>query len=289
MVKWFQSNNVCVEKVSITGGEPLLHSELLDIIDELGNMANNIHLNTNGMLLTKELVDEFHARGIVLRVGIDSIDSNQTKPNLDEAMANRNSKNILDMIEYAASSGVHVIFSTVFSNFNRNNLDRLIEWAAKIGVKCVKIIKLNDFDSRGLNKKHDVEDDFKTNHLEASLFYDFRQKYVYKAWHCDEYTFLGKHRVFLRQEDESEFEVVFCDDLCTSGACANVYTAIDSKGELMICPKNHITTPIDFSEDYKVVSEVLLDTRNKKCDSYKNRFDLRDNINSQMKGDAINA
>jgi molybdenum cofactor biosynthesis enzyme MoaA len=279
IVKWLLTNNVYVEKVNITGGEPLLHPNFLEIIDEMRKVTNNLHLNTNGILLTDESVDKLIDREVIFNIGIDSVDSELSKLNLDKIPIN--TKNILNIIKYATSNNAHLLFCTVFTNYNNTNIDNLIDWAKDNGVKAVIIIQLHDFDSRGLNNRSDVENIYKTNHMKISNFLKTKRKYIKKACQYYVYPFQGKLKVFLHQENKSNFEVVFLDDPCLSGACANMYTAIDSYGNLMICPRYHITTPISFQDDYTTVKDKIDIARSKKCDSSKKRFDIRDEYKKQ--------
>ena len=54
-----------IGSVGITGGEPLVHPDFMAIVDEL--IANNIAISviySNGKLVTQELLDQFHERGL---------------------------------------------------------------------------------------------------------------------------------------------------------------------------------------------------------------------------------
>ena len=272
MVKWFCDNNVYVKSVNVTGGEPLLHSELISIIKEINRITDDIHINTNGVLLTKALIDTFLELNSIVMFGVDDISSGQTKPFVEPTTVSI--EHIRSMIKYAArKSKVHI--NTVFSKFNYGKLDNLIDTFMDMGLESVKIIRLNDFDPRGLNEDAAVSEELKTNQMERDYFFDFRQKYIEKAWHYEVHPYLGRISVFLRKNDNTEFKILFCDDVCSSGACANMFTEIDALGNLMVCPKHHITSPIDFGGDFDSVCETISDGRNRMCDSFSNRYDLR--------------
>ena len=42
--------------VTITGGEPLMHPEIKDILEFLADQGNHIHLLSNGILLTENVL-----------------------------------------------------------------------------------------------------------------------------------------------------------------------------------------------------------------------------------------
>jgi len=275
MVKWFIAHDVFIERLSITGGEPLLHPDVIKIIHELKKVTEKLLINTNGLLLTKELLDMFLEQNISLKIGVDSIVSEQTKPSV--CAIPKSVDRLISVIKYAVSNGNEIIFNAVFSEFNCKNIDVLIEWAIKENVRGVKVIKQNDFDSRRLGNKDNIADKHKTNQIERDLFFDLREKYISRSWSYSNYPYRGKIIVFLRQDDGTDFEISFYDDVCSAGACANTYTTIDSCGNLMVCPKYQITTPVDFRKDFETVTTFIMNAKDRMCDSSKNRFDLKNN------------
>ncbi len=274
--KWFVDNDVYVQVLNITGGEPLLHKDLIPILDECCKFTNIIHLNTNATLLTKEKIDELKAHGVTdIKVGIDSVFAKQSKPNIYTSPIGI--EKVLENIKYA-NSIMGVELNTVLTHYNHQDIDKMIEFANEANVNSIKIIQLFDFDPYKYNDRNDKDKKLKTNDVKVQdYFFDVRKKYLDQAFHYDWYPSKGRVSVFLRREDGSEFELLFCEDVCDSGACGNMFTPIDADGNLMVCPKFHITRPIDFSKSFEEVNEVFAFGKNKMCNSFTNNFEIRDN------------
>lgn len=60
-----------IETVMLTGGEPLLHPHFLDIVQKILNAGMIVDwINTNGMLLTEEMLDRLTAMGVKPKIAI---------------------------------------------------------------------------------------------------------------------------------------------------------------------------------------------------------------------------
>lgn len=276
MCRWFRDNDVYVEVVNITGGEPLLHPDLESILSECSAITNEIHLNTNATLLDRERVLALKESGAHdLKIGIDSLFARQTKPSL--CAARTRSEDVLDIIRYATTV-MGVELNTVLTYHNYMDIDEMIGWASDSGVRSLKIIQLNDFDPFRLNGRAQSPAKYRTDDTTIrDLFYDVRKKYLAKAFHYDWYPSKGRVSVYLKRRDGSEFELLFCEDVCASAACGNMFTEIDSSGRLMLCPRFHRTVPIDFRGDYDSVSKVLRYGMDTMCNSFTGKYTLREN------------
>lgn len=276
MCKWFRDNGVYVQVVNITGGEPLLHKDLDAILSECDTITKEIHLNTNATLLNRERIVSLKKCGAHdLKVGIDSLFAPQTKPSLCISKARR--EDILDNIQFATSI-MGVELNAVLTRHNYKDIDMMIDWAYHSRVRSLKIIQLNDFDPFNLNGREDSPEEYKTNDSSMyNYFFDVREKYLKKAYHYDWYPSKGRVSVFLKREDESEFELLLCEDVCSSAACGNMFTEIDSNGRLMLCPRYHRTIPIDFNGSFDSVAQVLRYGKETMCNSFTGKYTLRNN------------
>ena len=229
--KWFVDNDVYVQVLNITGGEPLLHKDLIPILDECRKFTDVIHLNTNATLLSKEKIDQLKAHGVTdIKVGIDSVFAKQSKPNIYTSPIGI--EKVLENIKYA-NSIMGVELNTVLTHYNHEDIDKMIEFANEAKVNSIKVIQLFDFDPYKYNDRSDKEASLKTNDTKVQdYFFDVRQKYLDQAFHYDWYPSKGRVSIFLRREDGSEFELLFCEDVCNSGACGNMFTPIDADGNL---------------------------------------------------------
>lgn len=101
-----------VQKIRITGGEPLLRRNLYKLIQELNNIEGieDIGLTTNGLLLKKHGLNLYNAGLRRVNVSIDALDDN-----LFKSINNRNisASQILEQIDYAVSIGLKVKVNVV--------------------------------------------------------------------------------------------------------------------------------------------------------------------------------
>lgn len=269
MCKWFKENEVYVEAVNLTGGEPLLHPELIAIIDEVATITDEIRINTNATLLTRQLIDTFVKHKVsTLKIGIDSLYAEQSKPSIYHNETNLN--HIIDVIKYA-NEHMRVVLNTVVTKFNCDKIDEMIEFAKKAGIPRIKIIRLHDVDSRGLNSKN-VPEYLKTNQKDGKWYYYFFSKYVARATKINNHPLKGRTDAFF----EDGFEIRFCEDICAFGACGNMFTEIDCFGNIIICPKYHVSKHIDFSKSFEEVKSIIEFAKSKTCNAKTNYFEMRE-------------
>lgn len=145
-----QSLKYGVHKVRLTGGEPLLHPDIVDICIGLKKMpgVNNLGLNTNGLekkklfdLASLKLLDQ-------VVVGIDYFDGVVSK----NSPIGKSSKEVLDTVLELKKMGVNVQLTTVFTN-NKEDVYKMVEWCLKQGIllkvleRCTPLSECNDYSS----------------------------------------------------------------------------------------------------------------------------------------------
>jgi len=274
MIKFLQENNVYVESINLTGGEPLMHPDLLGIVAECAKVTDKVRLNTNATLLTEKKIDDLIASGVTsFKIGVDSLFAEQSKPNLKSNPTDI--EKIKQLIKYAANkfdNSVYadtkkgVVLNTVVTKHNYQRVDDMIKFAMETGLGRMKILRLNDLDSREKNDDDKLNPDLKTDQPVSSFYFDFYKKYVDKANHYKFHKERGRTDVFIPNGND-EFEIRFCDDVCESKACAVMFTEIDAQGNIMVCPRHHITAPLDFRESFNRVYDVVTGAAKAMCDS----------------------
>ena len=120
-----------VEKIRLTGGEPLVRKDIIHLIKNLNKKKSisnlkEITLTTNGSLL-KKFAKELKNNGINrINVSLDTIIKDKYK----EITRFGNLDNVLDGINEAIKNNIKVKINTVvFKNFNEMELENLIEWS----------------------------------------------------------------------------------------------------------------------------------------------------------------
>jgi len=139
-----------VEKIRLTGGEPLVRKDIIHLIKNLNKKKSvsnlkEITLTTNGSLL-KKFSKELKMNGVDrINVSLDTIIKDKYK----EITRFGNLENVLDGIEEAKQNDIKVKINTVvFKNFNENEISELVNWANKklIDITFIEVMPMNDTD-----------------------------------------------------------------------------------------------------------------------------------------------
>jgi len=115
------------DNVSIAGGEPLVHPQILDIVAFIAEQGLKPVVLTNAQALTPELLAE------LARAGLDGftihIDSHQNRPKWrgkTEAELNELRQKYADMI--AAERGIYVVFNATVYPSSRHEIPDVVRW-----------------------------------------------------------------------------------------------------------------------------------------------------------------
>ena len=139
-----------VEKIRLTGGEPLVRKNIIHLIKNLNKKKSStnlkeITLTTNGSLL-KRYAKDLKKNGIKrINVSLDTIIEKKFR----EITRFGNLQNTLDGIEEAIKNGIKVKINTVvFKNFNEDQTTNLINWANKklLDLTFIEVMPMSDTD-----------------------------------------------------------------------------------------------------------------------------------------------
>lgn len=115
------------DNVSIAGGEPLLHPEILDIVAFIAENGIKPIMLTNGVTLTPELLKELKLAGLV---GFTMhIDSHQGRPGWrgkDEGEHNALRQHYADMV--AAEGGLIIVFNSTVYPSTFHQIPDVVRW-----------------------------------------------------------------------------------------------------------------------------------------------------------------
>ena len=279
LVRWIWENHVCVESVNLTGGEPLLHPDLIRIIDAVRTITKDIRINTNGTLLTKDRIDLLVQHGVTaLKIGIDSFAAQKNSkaeycPG-SPSDRKRGRELVEDTIAYA-NLHLRVVLNTVVTSYNADEVSGIIASSCRIGLPRIKILQLHDMDPRQLNQNDAVSEEYKTNQSAAAAFSVLMRAYEPLAVRMDRHPDKGRSDLFFRRSDLAEgmddslFEIRFCEDICLMNACQKMFTEISADEKLLICPKYHITAPLSFDGDSADPASAIRFSTAAKCSNAK--------------------
>lgn len=131
-----------IQSVTLTGGEPMLHPRFMDIVRDIARRGMYlIELNTNGSLLTAEVLDELKALGMdtEIKISFDGIGHHDWLRGVPRA-----EEKALRAMRLAKEKGFRVRSQT---NVHRGNLDVMYDTIAMLdglGVEEIRIIRTTE-------------------------------------------------------------------------------------------------------------------------------------------------
>lgn len=110
--------------ISISGGEPLLHPKLSEIVKFIRDSGMIPFIHTNGKLLSVKLIKMLKKNGLGgLIIRVDSLSRNRKHKELE---LNKIRQKYGEMV--ARVKGVHLTFLSVVNKDNINEIDSIIDW-----------------------------------------------------------------------------------------------------------------------------------------------------------------
>lgn len=144
-----------ISRVKLTGGEPLLRKEIVEIVRRINQLdgLTDLSMTTNGTHL-KGLAKDLKAAGLE-RVNI-------SLPTLDSKVYNDvmggNLEDVLDGVKAAVEAGMNPVKLNmlVLKNVNHTEIDRMIEFAAETGT-ILQLIELEPINlGEGYYERHHI-------------------------------------------------------------------------------------------------------------------------------------
>ena len=126
-----------VEKVKITGGEPLLRKDIVEIVQEMPPFKD-ISIVTNGILLSKLAYDLKDAGLDRVNVSLDTLNESKYKIITGKNML----KNVIEGIYSACDAGLFPIKlnMVVLKGINDDEIEDLLEFASKFNKDGINVI-----------------------------------------------------------------------------------------------------------------------------------------------------
>lgn len=233
LAKFINKNQLYIKKLNITGGEPLLHPKLLEIVEVFKSVVSSITLNTNGELLNKNKIKDLKNAGVAcIKFGIDSFFQKTTKPFWKYCICHP--KKIINNLFYAKEIMPRSSVNIVLTDFNIHEFEDILVFCILKKIDLVEFLELINFDFRrngqSLLSGISFSSIFK-NH--SSCFNEI--KYNIR---------IGKYLCNIN----NGLTVQFADDYCKSRVCKNLWTRIDSSGSLIPCIKSKEKIKINFNQ-----------------------------------------
>jgi len=131
-----------INKVRITGGEPLIRKGIVNLVDQLSKFIDNVSLSTNGLLLSS-FIDDLSKAGLKsVNISLDTLDYKKylllTKGNINE---------VIDGIKKTHSLNIPIkINSVLMKGINDSEIGSLLEFCELYDAK-LRFIELMPFEA----------------------------------------------------------------------------------------------------------------------------------------------
>ena len=136
-----------VKKIRLTGGEPLVRKNIMQLINNLGSMVgktlDELTITTNGSQLKKMAANLYKAGVRRLNISMDSLD--ELKFKLITRWGNLN--NVLEGLEIAKKEGLNIKINTVaLKGVNEDELDKMLLWCGEMGfdMTIIEVMPMGD-------------------------------------------------------------------------------------------------------------------------------------------------
>ena len=227
-----QARDCGVTSFQITGGEPMVHPRFLDIIAEIYARHMTVFaLNTNGWLVTRELLDELAAIGCRpdIKISFDGVGFHDWIRQREGA-----EERAVRAMELCLENGFRVASNTQVNRKNVHTMMATAELLDGIGVNCLRVIRTTEVPRWEANAQGAC---LSIDEYYASML-DFAAAYARSGMQMDvevwQYVgLLPKKRSFYLKPVKfpagSDCEGGHC---CN---CTNVMAAVTSSGEIVTC------------------------------------------------------
>lgn len=169
-----------IEKVRITGGEPLVRRGVVSLIEQISPLVKKVSLTTNGILFAP-LADQLKAAGLsAINISIDTLDAEKYK----ELTVGGNINEAIKGLKKANELGFNLKLNTVLQGgVNENSLPDLCKFAAENNA-TLRFIELMPFAS--------TENYFENHYIPAAeIIKKYNLEFIEYENNCSYYNYNG--------------------------------------------------------------------------------------------------
>ncbi|PHO06610.1 hypothetical protein BFT35_10590 [Thermoanaerobacterium thermosaccharolyticum] len=123
-----------VEKVALTGGEPTLHPNFLEIINILGNYNIKIVVLTNGTYITDDIVEVFKKFNVMVRIPLLGLEQTHDKI----TGTNGSFKKCISSINRLVDNNIKLNITTTVMAINKNEIEYIQDIADELDLDFEK-------------------------------------------------------------------------------------------------------------------------------------------------------
>ena len=235
----------CIPQITFTGGEPTLRSDLVELIDYSSWFVTR--LNTNGLLLTKELCSDLY------KASLDAVQITfySDKPEIHNLLVGAQAfEKCVEGIKNALEAKLVVSLNTPLCNLNKDYVS-LIKFASNLGIRY--------FTCSGLIETGNAKENGNITLTEDELFNILKEAKGYANEHDLEIKFTTPGVLSKTRLKELGLDIPSC------GACLS-NMAVSPNGELIACQSS-------LSESFGSILDKSFSSlwNSKECKNIRNR------------------
>jgi cytidyltransferase-like protein len=133
-----------IDKINLAGGEPMLHKDLLELINYISSRSIQCSIITNGTLLTREFIDAVTGKLYMIGISIDG-----TTDKVNEELGRKTIDNITEICEYIKEKGIKLKINVCVSSQNLE--DNFYEFFNKIKPDRIKLLQMIPYNPESKN------------------------------------------------------------------------------------------------------------------------------------------
>jgi cyclic pyranopterin phosphate synthase len=218
------ASQVGIKKLKVTGGEPLIRKDIVEIVKRVSKHMNEVSMTTNGVLLgnyAKQLRDAGLKR---VNISLDAFDPIKFRM----ITKKDHYRHVKEGVETAIKSGLSPVKlnMVILRGINENDILQAIDFSSKVGA----VLQLIEFESA----KEEAD-----SNLFQKYYYDLmplEKEFATQASDIKERNMHRRKKYFIPSEENGYAEVEVVRAMHNSqfcGACTRL--RVTSKGELKPC------------------------------------------------------
>jgi len=247
-----------ISRVKLTGGEPLLRKEIVEIVRGINGLEGltDLSMTTNGTYM-KGLAKDLKKAGLNrVNVSLPTLD-----PNVYNNLMGGDLQDAIEGVKAAVEAGLHPVKLNmlVLKNVNDGEINKLIQFAAQTGT----ILQLIELEPINLSKKY-----YERYHLSLD---EIEQKLKKLASETRIRKYMQKRRVYVLPKVNVELiRPIENTEFCAN--CTRIRVTSDGKLKPCLMRKDNlvdILTPLRNGADDKKLTEIFIDAVKKREPYYK--------------------
>lgn len=240
------ASDLDIHKVKYSGGEPLLHSDLKEIIEFSSEYMDDVSLTTNGVFLN-EMAETLSEAGLDrVNVSLDTID-----PGTYQEITGKNRlAEVREGIQRAVEAGLFPVKVNMLlmDGLNQDEVWNMIDWVSEVDA-ILQVIELT-------SNEEEIERSFyQKHHVPLN---DLASKLEDKAAYTEKRKMHARKKYFL---EETEVEIELVRTMHNSTFCENcTRLRVTSKGELKPCllrTDNHIDIEKELKRGMRIRDKFI--------------------------------